>query len=137
MAKYTRAEVIEEAQSLAKKMADIEEIERFKQLETKLNENEKIQTLIKKMKALQKQAVNFQAYGKHEALKKVEAEIDRLQEEIDAIPIVQEFKDSQVEINDTLQLVTNTIAREITNEVIRSTGGDILTGKTGTEQNQE
>ncbi|WP_208592626.1 RicAFT regulatory complex protein RicA family protein [Gracilibacillus suaedae] len=136
MAKYTRAEVIEEAHKLANKMANIEEIDRFKQLEAKLNENNKIQSSIKKIKALQKQAVNFQAYGKHEALKRVEAEIDRLQEEIDEIPVVQEFKESQVVINDLLQLVTNTIAREITNEVIRSTGGDVLAGETGSKKGQ-
>ncbi|MDL4838989.1 RicAFT regulatory complex protein RicA family protein [Aquibacillus rhizosphaerae] len=133
MAQYTRKEVIEEAHKLAKMVADIEEIDRFKQIEAKLNENQKIQIIIKKIKALQKQAVNFQAYGKHEALKKVEAEIDRLQTEIDEIPIVQEFKDTQVVINDILQLVSNTIAREVTNEVIRSTDGDLLAGETGSK----
>ncbi|MCT2534602.1 YlbF family regulator [Aquibacillus koreensis] len=130
---HTRKEVVEEAHKLAKMMANIEEIDRFKQLEAKLNENQKIQIMIKKIKALQKQAVNFQAYGKQEALKKVEAEIDRLQNEIDEIPIVQEFKDSQVVINDILQLVSNTIAREVTNEVIRSTNGDLLAGETGSK----
>ena len=136
MAKYTKKEVLEEAHDLAMKMASMEEIERFKQLEAKLNESTKIQSAIKKIKALQKQAVNFQAYGKEEALKKVEKEIDRLQAEIDEIPIVQEFKDTQVVINDILQLVTNTIAREITNEVIRSTGGDVLAGTTGSSKNE-
>ncbi|WP_066193664.1 MULTISPECIES: RicAFT regulatory complex protein RicA family protein [Gracilibacillus] len=134
MSKYTRSEVIEHAHKLANKMANMEEIDRFKQLEAKLNDNQKVQSSIKKIKALQKQAVNFQAYGKQEALKRVEEEIDRLQEEIDEIPIVQEFKESQVVINDLLQLVTNTIAREITNEVIRSTGGDLLAGETGSKR---
>ncbi|WP_407271503.1 RicAFT regulatory complex protein RicA family protein [Radiobacillus sp. PE A8.2] len=133
MATYTRTQVIDEAKNLAKMMASTDEIDRFKQLEAKLNENKKVQDLIKRIKALQKQAVNFQAYGKQEALKKVETEIDRLQAEIDSIPIVQEFKDSQVTINDILQLVSTTIAREVTNEVIRSTDGDILSGETGSK----
>lgn len=133
MAEYTRSQVVEEAERLAKMMASTEEIDRFKQIEAKLNENQKVQSLITKIKALQKQAVNFQAYGKNEALKKVEAEIDRLQEEIDAIPVVQEFKDSQGTINDILQLVSSTISREVTNEVIRSTGGDLLSGETGSK----
>src|SRR5699024_1873826 len=114
MAKYTKAEVLEKAHNIAAMMANMEEIDRYKQLEAKLNENQKVQTNIKKIKALQKQAVNFQAYGKEEALKKVEKELDRLQNEIDEIPVVQEFKDSQVVINDLLQLVSSTIAREIT-----------------------
>ncbi|ELK44498.1 YlbF family regulator [Halobacillus sp. ACCC02827] len=131
MAQYTRQQVVDEAKKLAKMMAEIDEIDRFKQLEAKLNENLKVQAHIKKIKALQKQAVNFQAYGKSEALQKIEGEIDRLQDELDAIPVVAEFKDSQTVINDILQMVSNTISREVTNEVIRSTGGDVLEGKTG------
>ncbi|MFG6115036.1 RicAFT regulatory complex protein RicA family protein [Halobacillus sp. MO56] len=133
MAEYTRKQVVEEAQKLAKMMANIEEIDRFKQLEEKINENKKIQENISRIKALQKQAVNFQAYGKTEAQQKVEKEIDRLQAELDAIPIVEEFKSSQTIINDILQMVSNTIAREVTNEVIRSTGGDVLKGETGSK----
>ena len=49
MSAYTRKEVIEEAHKLANMMANIEEIERFKQLEAKLNENQKIQIKIKHM----------------------------------------------------------------------------------------
>ncbi|MFD1018266.1 RicAFT regulatory complex protein RicA family protein [Thalassobacillus hwangdonensis] len=135
MAEYTRKQVVEEAEKLAKMMANIEEIDRFKQLEAKINENKKVQGNITKIKALQKQAVNFQAYGKSEALEKVEKEIDRLQAELDAIPVVSEFKESQVVINDILQMVSNTIAREVTNEVIRSTGGDVLKGETGSKVN--
>ncbi|WP_028782861.1 RicAFT regulatory complex protein RicA family protein [Thalassobacillus devorans] len=133
MAEYTRKQVVEEAHKLAKMMANIEEIDRFKQLEAKINENKKIQENISRIKALQKQAVNFQAYGKTEAQQKVEKEIDRLQAELDAIPIVEEFKSSQTIINDILQMVSSTIAREVTNEVIRSTGGDVLKGETGSK----
>ncbi len=133
MAEYTRKEVIEEAHELAQKLAKIEEIDRFRQLEVKINQNKKVQAHIAKIKALQKQAVNLQHYDKHGALEKVEAEIDRYQKELDEIPIVQEFKDSQVVVNDILQRITRTIADEVTNEIIRSTGGNVLKGETGTE----
>lgn len=133
MAEYTRTEVMDQTKKLANMLANTDEIDRFKQVEAKINDNQKVQKLIKKIKTLQKQAVNFQAYGKEEALKKVEGEIDRLQEEVDSIPVVQEFKDSQVDVNDVLQLVTGTIAREVTNEVIESTDGDILSGETGSK----
>ncbi|MBM7552668.1 RicAFT regulatory complex protein RicA family protein [Thalassobacillus pellis] len=135
MAEYTRQQVVEEAEKLAKMMANIEEIDRFKQIEAKINENKKVQEYISRIKALQKQAVNFQAYGKTEALQKVEKEIDRVQDELDSIPIVEEFKHSQTIINDILQMVTTTIAREVSNEVIRSTGGDVLKGETGSKVN--
>src|SRR5699024_1412742 len=116
---------------LAAMLANTEEIERFKQVEAKINENEKVQRLITRIKTLQKQAVNLQAYEKMEALNKVEKEIDNVQEELDSIPIVQEFKEIQGIVNDVLQLVSGTIAREVTNHVIEDTDGDLLSGETG------
>ncbi len=133
MTVYTRKQIVEEAEKLAKMLANTEQIERFKELEAKINENQKVQDNIAKIKSLQKQAVNFQHYGKEEALKVVENEIDRLQDELDEIPVVQEFKDIQVHINDVLQLITSTISRELTNEIIRDTGGDLLSGETGSK----
>jgi hypothetical protein len=46
---------------------------------------------------------------------------------------VTEFKQSQVDVNDLLQLVATTISNQVTNEIIESTGGDLLSGKTGAE----
>lgn len=133
MTVFSRKEVLDHAKSLADMLANTEEIERFKQVEAKINENKKVQELIKKIKAMQKQAVNLKAYQKTEALKKVESEIDRLQDELDAIPVVQEFKEIQIVVNDVLQLVTGTIAREVTEKLIESTGGDVLAGETGSK----
>lgn len=133
MAMYERKEVLDEARKLAAMLANTEEIERFKQVEAKLNQNKKVQSLIKKIKTLQKQAVNFQAYDKKEALQRIEQEIDRLQNEIDEIPVVQEFKETQIVVNDVLQLVSKTISRTVTNDIIESTGGDVLKGETGSQ----
>lgn len=131
MAEYTRKEVLDQAKNLANMLANTEEIDRFKQVEAKINNNSKVQVLISSIKTLQKQAVNLQAYEKKEALKKVEEEIDNLQDQMDDIPVVQEFKETQIVVNDILQLVTGTIAREVTNNVIEATGGDLMTGETG------
>lgn len=75
----------------------------------------------------------MQHYGKVEALKKVEAEIDEIYEQLSDIPIVEQFKQSQVEINDLLQLVASTISKTVTDEIITSTGGDVLRGETGAQ----
>ncbi|WP_182199228.1 RicAFT regulatory complex protein RicA family protein [Paraliobacillus salinarum] len=113
MATYSREEVLTEANALAKQIQDLEDVSRYKEIEQRLNQSKKLKSLINNIKALQKQAVNFQAYGKTEALKKVDLEIDEKQAEIDAIPIVEEFKESQVVINDLLQRVTQTISDEV------------------------
>jgi len=133
VAKYTKDEIVQKAKELAKMIAETEEVEIFKQAEAKIHENEKVRTMIAKIKSLQKQAVNLQHYGKTEALKKVEAQIDDIYEQLSDIPIVEQFKQSQVEINDLLQLVASTISKTVTDEIITSTGGDVLRGETGAQ----
>ncbi|PSL51267.1 cell fate (sporulation/competence/biofilm development) regulator YmcA (YheA/YmcA/DUF963 family) [Salsuginibacillus halophilus] len=130
-AKYTRKDIVEEARNLGKMMAETEEVAFFKEAEAKINQNIKVQELIKKIKDKQKQAVNLKHYNKTEALRKAEAELEQLHEEIEAIPIVQEFQQSQRTVNDMLQLVSTTVSNSITDEIIESTGGDQLKGQTG------
>lgn len=131
MAKYTRKDIVEKAKELAKAIAETEEVDFFKRAEAAINQNEKVQGIIKKIKAYQKQAVNLQHYGKGEMLKKVEQKIEELNQQLDEIPIVDEFKQSQTEVNDLLQLVSHTISNTVTDEIIKSTGGDVLRGTTG------
>ncbi|WP_017753837.1 RicAFT regulatory complex protein RicA family protein [Calidifontibacillus oryziterrae] len=133
MAKYTKSEVVEKAAELAKLIAETEEVEFFKRAEEAINKNDKVYRLMEDIKHYQKQAVNFKHYNKPEALKKVEDKIDALMAELDEIPVVEEFKRSQVVVNDLLQLVSSTISQTVTNEIIVSTGGDLLQGKTGSK----
>ncbi|MED5050559.1 RicAFT regulatory complex protein RicA family protein [Anoxybacillus rupiensis] len=133
MAKYTRDDILAQAKELAKMIAETEEVDFFKRAEGKINQNEKVRTMIQQMKSLQKQAVNLRHYGKHEALKKVEAEIDDIYEQLSQIPIVDEFQQSQLEVNDLLQLVASTISKTVADEIITSTGGDLLSGETGAQ----
>jgi len=128
---YTKHEIIEKAKELAEMIAQTEEVDFFKRAEAQINENQKIREKIASLKSLQKQAVNFQQYGKERALGLVENKIEQIEKEIDEVPIVQEFKQSQVEVNQLLQLVSNTIANNVTNHIIESTGGDVLRGETG------
>lgn len=131
MSQYTKQQIIEKAHEIATMIAQTEEVEFFKRAEAQINENQKIKEKIASMKSLQKQAVNFQHLGKDKALKLVETKIEALENEIDSFPIVQEFKQSQGEVNNLLQLVAHAISNKVTNEIIESTGGDLLQGVTG------
>ncbi|KYD29505.1 MULTISPECIES: RicAFT regulatory complex protein RicA family protein [Anoxybacillaceae] len=133
MAKYTRDEILAQAKELAKMIAETEEVDFFKRAEEKIHQNEKVRAMIEQIKSLQKQAVNLKHYGKYEALKKVEAQIDAIYEELSQIPIVSEFQQSQTEVNDLLQLVASTISNTVTDEIIASTGGNVLRGETGAQ----
>lgn len=130
---YSKDEIIEKAREIAHMIANTEQVDFYKRAEAQINENQKIREKIASLKSLQKQSVNFQQYGKERALKVIEEKMEKIQEEIDEIPIVEEFKQSQVEVNQLLQLVSTTIANAVTNEIIESTGGDLLRGETGSQ----
>lgn len=131
--KYTRDDIIEKAREIATMIANTEEVDFFKRAEAQINENQAVREKIASLKSLQKQAVNFQHLGKEKALKMIEGKIAAIEEEIDSIPIVQEFKQSQGDVNSLLQLVANSISNNVTNQIIESTEGDLLRGETGSK----
>ncbi|MCA1062467.1 RicAFT regulatory complex protein RicA family protein (plasmid) [Cytobacillus spongiae] len=133
MAKYTKDDIMKRAEELATMIAETEEVDFFKRAEAQIHENQKVREMIASIKSLQKQAVNFQHYGKTEALKMVEAKIENLEKEIDAIPVVQQFKESQTDVNDLLQIVASVISNNVTDHIIETTGGDLLRGETGSQ----
>lgn len=130
---YTTEEIVEKAKEIAHMIANTEEVEFFKKVEEQINENQFVREKIASLKTLQKSAVNFEHLGKERGLKVIEGKIEGIETEIDELPIVQEFKRSQFEVNQLLQLVSNAIANNVTDEVIESTGGDILKGETGSK----
>ncbi|MRX70678.1 hypothetical protein GJU40_00655 [Bacillus lacus] len=133
MGSYTKEEIVSRARELAQMISETKEVEFFKRAEAQINDNQKIREKVASIKSLQKQAVNFKHYGKEKALQQVEEKIDKIQEELNELPIIQEFQESQVEVNDLLQLVSHTISNHVTDEIIRTTEGDLLTGETGSK----
>ncbi|GKV67871.1 hypothetical protein NCCP2716_03690 [Sporosarcina sp. NCCP-2716] len=129
--RYTKEQIIEKAREIAHMIANTEQVELFKQTEAHINENKKVREKIASLKSLQKQAVNFQEYDKERALGIIEKKIEEIENEIDAVPLVQEFKQSQADVNELLQLVSHTISNRVTDQIIESTGGDVLKGQTG------
>ncbi|EGL81897.1 hypothetical protein CathTA2_2553 [Caldalkalibacillus thermarum TA2.A1] len=127
----TRKEIIEQAEKLAVLIAQSAEVDFFKRAEQQIKKNEKVQRLIAEIKRLQKHAVHYEHYKKSKALEETEAKLEQLHQELDQIPIVQEFKQSQRDVNDLLQMVTNIISNTVTDKIIESTGGNVLTGETG------
>ncbi|WP_374722634.1 YlbF family regulator, partial [Peribacillus tepidiphilus] len=71
--------------------------------------------------------------GKEKAYNQVQEKIDALEKELNEIPIVQEFKQSQTDVNDLLQMVASAISNTVTDIIIESTGGDVLRGETGSK----
>ena len=116
---YSKDEIVEKAKEIAHMIANTEEVEFFKKAEEQINENQFVREKIASLKTLQKQAVNFQHLGKEKALNMIEGKITGIETEIDELPLVQQFKQSQTEVNELLQLVSNAIANNVTNEMYR------------------
>ncbi|WP_203362382.1 RicAFT regulatory complex protein RicA family protein [Bacillus sp. REN10] len=133
MAVYTKDDILARAKELAQMISETEEVAFFKEAEAKIHENQKVREKIASLKSLQKQAVNFQHYGKTEALKMVEDKMAKIEQELDEIPVVQQFKESQVEVNEILQIVASAISNTVTDRIIETTGGDLLRGETGAQ----
>lgn len=128
---YTKDDLIIKAREIAHMIANTEQVEIFKAAEAKINENQEVREKIESLKALQKQAVNFEHLGKERGVKVIESKIEQIENEINEVPVVQQFKMTQMDVNELLQLVSNTIANHVTNEIVASTGGDVLRGETG------
>lgn len=129
--RYSKDEIVAKAKEIAHMIANTEQVDFYKRAEEQINENQKVREKIASLKSLQTQAVNFQHYEKERALKIIEGKIEQLEEEINSFPIVQEFKQSQMDVNDLLQMVSTTVANSVTDEIIESTGGDVRRGETG------
>jgi len=130
---YTKDDILAKAEEIAEMIADTDEVDFFKRAEAQINENQKVREMIASIKSLQKQAVNFQNYGKEKAYKQVQDKIEALEQQLDEIPIVQEFKQSQVDVNDLLQMVASQVSNTVTDLIIESTDGNLLSGETGSK----
>jgi cell fate (sporulation/competence/biofilm development) regulator YmcA (YheA/YmcA/DUF963 family) len=128
---YSKKEIIAEAKDLGKMMATTEQVEFFKKAEAKIHENQNVREKMASLKSLQKQAVNFQSYGKERAYHLTEEKIKQIEAELDDMPIVDQFKEAQGQVNELLQMVSHAISQTVTEEIITSTGGDLLAGETG------
>lgn len=128
---YTQKEILDKARELATMISLTKEVDFYKRAEAQIKLNERVQDLIHDLKSKQKQVVMFESMNKAELVKKLESELDQLHEKLDEIPVVSDFKQSQVDVNDLLQMVTNVITNAVSERIILDTGGDPLQGETG------
>ncbi|NEN81651.1 RicAFT regulatory complex protein RicA family protein [Paenibacillus elgii] len=118
-----REDILDKAKELAGLLATSNEVQFFQQAEQQIAGNDHIQTLISAIKKKQKEIVAFESFENKKMVEKIEKEIDELQDQLDSIPIVSQFKQSQEDINYLLQLVMS---------VIRDTISDTITVEQGT-----
>ncbi len=118
---YTDEDILAFTKGVAEKIGNLDDVQHFKAVKQTLDEHEKVKQQINQIKQLQKQAVNLQAYGKTEAAKFVDQDIDKIQQQIDTLPIVEEFKQTQVDVNAILQSLVTEINQQMSDEIDKST----------------
>ncbi|TFE19800.1 RicAFT regulatory complex protein RicA family protein [Cohnella luojiensis] len=105
-----REDILARAKELAQLITTTEEVDLYQRSEKMIQSHERVQGLIATIKKKQKELVAFQSTFKNPAMvEKIEAEIDTIQDELDNIPIVQQFQQSQVDVNYLLQSIVSVI----------------------------
>ncbi|WP_426446955.1 RicAFT regulatory complex protein RicA family protein [Paenibacillus sp. S-38] len=112
-----REDILKKARELAEMISTSNEVQFFQKAEQQISNNDSIQTLISAIKKKQKEIVAFQSFENKKMVEKIEKEVDELQDQLDSIPIVSEFKQSQEDINYLLQLVMSVIRDSISEKI--------------------
>ncbi|MUG45644.1 RicAFT regulatory complex protein RicA family protein [Paenibacillus woosongensis] len=119
-----REDIMAKAKELAELIGTSEEVQHFQKAEELIRKHERVQTLISAIKKKQKEIVAFQSFQNQAMVDKIEREIDELQDELDEIPLVTEFQQSQSDINYLLQLVISVIRDTVSEKVNVESGSE-------------
>ncbi|WP_240548239.1 RicAFT regulatory complex protein RicA family protein [Paenibacillus lignilyticus] len=113
-----RADIMAKTKELATMIFTSEEVQLFQRAEKQIQGNERIQGLIAQIKKKQKEIVAFETTFKNaDMVAKIEKEIEVLQDELDGIPIITEFQQSQADINYLLQTVVSVIRDTVAEKI--------------------
>lgn len=120
----TAEDVLAKAHQLADYLASCEEVVRFRQAEERIKQNEKVRRITDEIRRKQKQATAFDHFRKPGLARQMDAEVAALLRQLDEIPLVQEYKALQADLNEVLQLITDVIAQTVSGTLDVKTGAD-------------
>ncbi|WP_274361381.1 RicAFT regulatory complex protein RicA family protein [Paenibacillus thermotolerans] len=113
-----REDIMKMAKDLAAAISTSDEVEIFRKAEKQVNQHAEIQQLISSIKKKQKEIVAFETTFKNKAMvEKIEAEIEQLQDRLDAYPVVGQFRQSQADLNYLLQTIFNVIRDTLSEKI--------------------
>lgn len=112
-----KEDVLAKAKELADLIAASEEVRIFREAERKVAVHEEVQDLIRQIKKKQKEIVGFEYFQNEQMVQKIEAEMAELEDRLNRYPIVQEFKQTQDDINYLLQLIIGVIRDTVSEKI--------------------
>src|SRR5699024_2108341 len=110
---YEKDEILAEATRISDQIKALDTVKDYHAVEQQIHYNENIEQRMKDLKKTQKQSVNLQNYGKTEPLKQSEGKIQDIEQDINILPIVEEFRESKSEANDLLQMMISTMSERL------------------------
>ncbi|MBB6732378.1 RicAFT regulatory complex protein RicA family protein [Cohnella zeiphila] len=109
-----REDIMERAKELARLITTSEEVSLYQKAEKLIQRHDRVQGLIAQIKKKQKELVAFQTTFKNQQMvDKIEQEISTLQDELDEMPVVQQFQQSQTDVNYLLQSIVSVIRETV------------------------
>lgn len=120
--------ILNAAQRLGKQLQSLEEVKRFRQAEEQIQNSECVKKYIALIKQKQKELVHAKHYQKTKHIHQLEKELTQLNQEFDELPIVQEYQQMQVGVNDLLQTIQDVIAATVSKKLQVETGGEVSSG---------
>jgi cell fate (sporulation/competence/biofilm development) regulator YmcA (YheA/YmcA/DUF963 family) len=112
-----RADIMAKTQELAALLTTSEEVQTYQKAEQQIQGHEGIQGLIAQIKRKQKEIVGFEYFKNADMVSKIEEEIAQLQDELDGYPVVQQFQQTQADINYLLQMVVDVLKTTLSEKI--------------------
>ena len=103
--------------SLKKEFENLPEVIRIKELESYIDNNDKIKSKLLALKEKQKQMVNAKEFNQVNQYKEYLEEYNRLKEELLDLPFVEEYLELLEIVNNELTYVTTGISRQLSKEL--------------------
>ncbi len=116
-----REDIINKAKELAETLTTADEVQIYQKAEIKVNNHTEVQEIIKLIKKKQKEIVGFEHFKNQAMVDKIEKEIEVLELQLNEYPVVNEFKQSQEDINYLLQLVIGIIRDTVSEKITMDT----------------
>ena len=112
-----REDIMQKAKELAETLSTADEVQVYQKAELKVNNHLEVQNIIKVIKKKQKEIVGFEHFKNESMVVKIEKEIEELEGQLNTYPVVNEFKQSQEDINYLLQLVIGIIRDTVSEKI--------------------
>jgi len=121
-----REDIMAKAKELAELISTSDEVQTYRRAEKLVAEHEEVQAIIKQIKKKQKEIVGFEYFKNDAMVKKIEAEIAELENKLDEYPVVNQFKQTQEDINYLMQLVIGIIRDTVSEKIALETPPELV-----------